>query len=144
MKLAKAWDNLLLSIRTALAPKHLQEALYELDFLKRNIKELGDYCAYDSPEIGHATNYLLKNQVYPQSIVAFRDDLRRKKLTLGSFMENNNKIYVIKEFNAGRKGVKCKCGFYEASHYKNSLEWDATKYPCSIFKLSIKDESAET
>ena len=121
---------------TSRAKKKAENDLY---FLKHKITELGDWCSYDSPEIGHSVDYILGQQLYPQGISNFRDDLKQGKLTWDCLLDNHHKRNVVADFLDNKKGDGCdKCGFYEASHYKASLEWDESVYPCKEFKPPAK------
>lgn len=79
--------GILQRLQRAISSKELKKAERDMEYLRYRIEELGTWCGYDSPEIGHAANYLLDPYNHPMSngpygaISAFRESLRSGLLT---------------------------------------------------------------
>lgn len=48
-------------------------------------------------------------------------------------------ILLLILWRFGCRGRQCRCSFYEASHYDNSLEFDINDYPCRNFGSKTHD-----
>ncbi|WP_299084809.1 hypothetical protein [uncultured Paraglaciecola sp.] len=71
-------------IHRALSAKELKNDSEELARLKNSIREHMNWCAYDSPEIGHAMMNLLRKE---RGVDSFRDQLRKGELTFDALKE---------------------------------------------------------
>tara|TARA_R110000851_G_scaffold13719_1_gene46824 strand:- start:201 stop:431 length:231 start_codon:yes stop_codon:yes gene_type:complete len=69
--------------------KELENKEEELWLLKLKIEETGHWCAYDSPDVGFAMEFLMDRP--RQSVSSFRDKLRKGEFTFDNYKERRTK-----------------------------------------------------
>lgn len=71
------------------ARKELESNADKLWVLNQTIREIQQWCAYDSPEIAFAMQALLELDTKGLRVDAFRDKLRRGEFTFDNFVKRN-------------------------------------------------------
>lgn len=80
-------NDIIEKIRYWLAPQYLKDNDNKYHRLKMDLDTLETWCAYDSPEIGVAMQFIKKNKNLSGFISDFRDGIRKKQYTFEFYKE---------------------------------------------------------